>query len=73
MDSVTMLYEYADDIKLAVTFDYGSNHAKREIECAKKNSTKLGIEHIVIPLSFMHDYFKSSLLSGSKKIPDLKT
>lgn len=70
MDSVTMLHEYADDIALAVTFDYGSNHAKREIECAKRNCTKLGIEHIVIPLSFMHDYFKSSLLSGSESIPE---
>ena len=27
MDSVTMLHEYAEDIALAITFDYGCNHA----------------------------------------------
>ena len=27
MDSVTMLYQYKDQIALALTFDYGSNHA----------------------------------------------
>ena len=35
MDSVTMLCEYAPRIAMAVTFDYGSNHNAREIECAR--------------------------------------
>ena len=70
MDSVTMLNEYRDDIAVAVTFDYGSNHAKKEIECASYQCTKLGIEHIIIPLSFIHQYFKSSLLEGSDAIPE---
>lgn len=35
MDSVTLLHDRCNDIALAVTFDYGSNHAKREIECAR--------------------------------------
>ena len=26
MDSITLLYEYADRIALAVSFDYGANH-----------------------------------------------
>ena len=30
MDSVTMLHEYRDSIAAAVTFQYGSNHNKRE-------------------------------------------
>ena len=30
----------------------------------------LGIEHIVIPLSFMKEYFKSSLLEGADAIPE---
>ena len=30
----------------------------------------LGIEHIVIPLSFMSRYFKSSLLEGAESIPE---
>ena len=35
MDSVTMLYDYADRIALAVNFVYGSNHNARELECAR--------------------------------------
>lgn len=70
MDSVTLLHDYKDRIALAVTFDYGSNHNAREIECAALNCKMLGIEHIVIPLSFMAKYFKSSLLEGADAIPD---
>ena len=70
MDSVTMLYEYQESIKLAVTFDYGSNHAEKEIPFASLHCERLGIEHIIIPLSFMHDYFNSSLLQGGEAIPE---
>lgn len=69
MDSTTMLWEYRDRIALAVTFNYGSNHNEREAECARWNCSRLGIEHIEIPLSFMGQYFKSSLLSGADAIP----
>ncbi|MBQ9821194.1 MAG: 7-cyano-7-deazaguanine synthase, partial [Muribaculaceae bacterium] len=30
MDSTTMLYEYKDEIALAITFDYGSTQNGRE-------------------------------------------
>lgn len=70
MDSVTMLYEYAERIALAITFDYGSNHAKKEIAFAQEHCKRLGIEHILIPLDFMHKYFKSSLLEGGAAIPE---
>lgn len=70
MDSTTLLHDYRDRIALAVTFDYGSNHNAREIEMARKNCEMLGIEHIVIPLSFMGEYFKSSLLEGADAIPE---
>lgn len=70
MDSTTMLHEYAGRIALAVTFDYGSNHNAREIECARRNCEMLGIDHIVIPLDFMAKYFRSSLLEGAEAIPD---
>lgn len=70
MDSITMLHEYAQEIALAVTFDYGSNHAKKEISFARLHCERLGIVHIVIPLEFMHDYFKSSLLEGADAIPE---
>lgn len=70
MDSITLLHEYKDRIGLAITFDYGSNHAMREIECANWHCVQLGIEHLVIPLDFIHRYFKSSLLEGADAIPE---
>ncbi len=70
MDSVTLLHERAGDIALAVTFDYGSNHNKKETEMAKANCKELGIEHVIIPLSFMHEHFKSSLLEGADAVPE---
>lgn len=70
MDSVTLLHNRKREIALAVTFDYGSNHNAREIECAKANCSLLDIEHIVIPLHFIRDYFKSSLLAGADAIPE---
>lgn len=70
MDSVTLLHDYKDRIALAVTFDYGSNHNAREAECAARQCGMLGIEHLVIPLSFMGRYFKSSLLEGADAVPD---
>lgn len=70
MDSVSMLHEYAHRIALAITFDYGSNHAKREIPLAKRNCELLNIEHLVIKMPFIHNIFKSSLLEGAKAIPE---
>ena len=70
MDSVTMLHDFCNDIALAVTFDYGSNHNKREAACAAYQCQLLGIKHILIPLDFMGKYFKSSLLEGAEAIPE---
>ena len=70
MDSVTLLYEYRDRVALAVTFDYGSNHNRREAAFAKLHCERLGIEHLLIPLDFIHRYFKSSLLEGADAIPE---
>ena len=70
MDSITLLYDRKDTIALAVTFDYGSNHNAREIPFAQLHCQRLGIRHIVIPLAFMQQYFKSSLLEGADAIPD---
>ncbi|MBD5225448.1 MAG: 7-cyano-7-deazaguanine synthase QueC [Bacteroidales bacterium] len=69
MDSTTMLYEFRADIALAVTFIYGSNHNDREAACAQWHCRNLGIEHLVIPLGFMAEYFESSLLQGADAIP----
>ena len=70
MDSVTMLYDYAADIALAVNFTYGSNHNARELECARLHCHRLGIELVEIDLSFMGRHFSSSLLSGADAIPE---
>lgn len=70
MDSTTLLYERAEDIALALSFDYGSNHNAREIPFARLHSQRLGIPHITIPLDFMVRYFKSSLLEGADAIPE---
>ena len=70
MDSVTMLHDHKEEIALAVSFDYGSNHNAREIECAAYHCKLLGIKHIVIPLEFFTNYFKSSLLEGDDAIPE---
>lgn len=70
MDSITMLYDYASDIALGISFDYGSNHNDKEIPLAKMHCERLGIKHITIPLHFMHEYFKSSLLEGGEAIPE---
>lgn len=69
MDSVTLLHYRKEEIALAVSFDYGSNHNLREIECARWQCEQLGIPHLEIPLGFMGKYFKSSLLSGAADIP----
>ena len=70
LDSTTLLYEYKDEIRLAVTFDYGSKHNAREIACARENCALLGIEHHVIPLEFIGRYFRSDLLLGGGDIPE---
>jgi len=70
MDSITMLYEYKDSIALGISFDYGSNHNGKEIPLAKMHCERLGIKHITIPLAFMGQYFKSSLLEGADAIPE---
>lgn len=70
LDSTTLLYDKRERIALAVTFDYGSVHNMREIECARWNCEKLGIEHIVISFDFMSRYFKSSLLENAEAIPE---
>ncbi len=70
MDSITLLYDYKDRIALAVSFDYGSNHNAKELPLAEMHCKRLGIPHITIPLVFMKDYFKSSLLEGAEAIPE---
>lgn len=70
MDSTVLLNEYKNDIKLAVSFNYGSKHNSKEIAFAKKNCEELNIKHIVIDLPFINEYFASDLLKSGGEIPD---
>lgn len=70
LDSITLLYDKAETIALAISFDYGQNHSKKELPYSEYHCQKLGIPHITIPLTFMHQYFKSSLLEGAEAIPE---
>ena len=70
MDSVTLLYDKQEEIALGISFNYGSNHNKKELAFARLHCERLGIKHIVIDLDFMPKYLKSSLLEGADAIPD---
>lgn len=71
MDSVTALYHAASegDVAAALSFDYGSKHAARELPAAAWHAAHLGVRHIVLPLPFIADYFSSALLLGGAAIP----
>lgn len=69
LDSITLLYDKQETIELAISFDYGQNHAEKEIPFAAYHCNKLGISHIVIPLKFMQSYFKGSLIEDQTKSP----
>lgn len=70
MDSVTMLYDYQEEIGLALSFNYGSNHNDKEISFARLHCERLGVKHLVVGLDFMAQYFRSSLLEGADAIPE---
>ncbi len=70
MDSTVALYKYAERIKLAVSFNYGSKHNAREIEYAAANCKRLGIEHKVIEMDLNKMGFVSDLLQSGGDIPD---
>jgi len=69
MDSTVLLYKYRKEIKLAVTFTYGARQDEEQTACAKENCELLGIEHLIIPLEFMGQYFRSSILKGGDDVP----
>ncbi len=70
MDSTVALYEYMDEIGLAVTFNYGSKHNDEEIKRAILSCAKLGINHRVVNLEKAFRYFESDLLKTGGDIPE---
>lgn len=74
LDSTTLLYEvvkkYGSKNVTALTFYYGSKHNHMEIPLAKKNTEKLGVEHIVIDVEPVFAMYNSALLQGGEAIPE---
>ncbi len=70
MDSTVALYQNLEQIRVALSFDYGSKHNKREIEFASKNCQALGIEHRIIELDLNKMGFVSDLLQSGGDIPN---
>lgn len=71
VDSVTALYwaQRRYSRVEAVTFDYGSNHNKRERAGLRAICNDTGVDLTVVKLP-LGRYFKSSLLSGADAIPE---
>lgn len=69
MDSTVALYRYADRVRLALSFDYGSKHNRIEIDHAARNCRRLGIEHRVIDMDLNRMGFVSDLLTSGGAIP----
>lgn len=70
LDSVVLLHQRARDIALAITFEYGANNQRREVECAKEHCEALGVEHIIIPIPDIFRHSRSSLLQGAAAVPE---
>lgn len=70
MDSVTMLYDFRETIKMIVCFNYGSKHNQKEIPFAIYHAKLLQIPFETIDLLFINKLFKSSLLKSGGLIPD---
>ena len=74
IDSVTALYyarrEYS--VVSAVSFDYGSKHNHREIPFAEYHCHNLKIDHKIVEIDFINQYFESHLLQSGDDIPEGK-
>ena len=70
LDSSSLLFEYKDDIIMAVSFTYGSNHNKMENAAAKLVAEKAGVPWHLVDLTEAFKGIKSALLSGADAIPD---
>ncbi|MBQ2379607.1 MAG: 7-cyano-7-deazaguanine synthase QueC [Akkermansia sp.] len=71
LDSTTALYwaQRHHEVVCALSFDYGSNHAARELSCARWQAEQLGIPYHEIDLRSISAHLQSALLSGADAIP----
>lgn len=76
MDSITLLHDmvkkHGKKNILAVSFQYGSKHMKKELPMAKENCEILEVEHRIIDVRNIFRNFKSALLDkkDSEPIPE---
>ncbi len=70
LDSTTLLYRMMDEgyEVYALTFNYGQRH-KKEIDCARKIASMLGVSHRVVDLSCLASLLGDSALLGGKEVP----
>ena len=71
LDSTTALHwaQRHHEVVCALSFDYGSNHAARELACARWQAEQLGIPYHEIDLRSISAHLQSALLSGADAIP----
>ena len=71
LDSTTALYwaHSHHEVVCALSFDYGSNHAARELACARYQAEKLGIPYHEIDLRSISAHLQSALLMAQTPYP----
>ncbi len=71
MDSTTALHwaRHEHELCAAIAFDYGSNHAERELACARWQAEALGTPFHRIDIRDAFRNIQSALLSGADAIP----
>lgn len=70
LDSSSLLFDFKDRVRLAVSFKYPSNHNDKELECAKHVVSIVGVEHKIVDLTHAFEGFRSALLDGADSVPD---
>ncbi len=71
LDSTTALYwaHHHHEVVTAISFNYGSNHASRELACARWQAERLRIPYRELDIANVFRHFHSALLSGADAIP----
>ena len=71
LDSTTALHWALrhHEVVCALSFDYGSNHAARELACARWQAEHCGVPCHEIDLRSVSAHLESALLNGAEAIP----
>lgn len=70
LDSIVSLALLREEVKLAITFDYGQKALEKEIKASKNIAEFYNIEHKIVKLDWLKEISTSSL-NTSEKIPEL--